>query len=279
VAVAAAAEVIVCGSRAPIPGHGAVRAVGKADGAVRWTWAGETVDAVLAAGGLVIVLVGREALLLDAASGERLATLGAEDGFVPRVLPLHLDGTDLIVTLERGALVARLARAGMLPIWAASVRGTVVALGTAGQRLSVELASGELYLVDPASGAAVAAAAWGRRWRPLGDLVLVEPLVPAGTEWQLFAYGPDGAPRFATGLAVAPPWLVGARGDDPAAPLTLAYGPAARAVAVVDAATGEVRARVALPPRAVPGATFATVVDGAPVAGALLSKPLGVVLF
>jgi hypothetical protein len=279
IAVAAAAEVIACGGRAPIPGHGAVRAVGKQDGAIRWTWTGETVDAVLAAGGVVAVLVGRDALLLDAATGERLGLVAAEDGFVPRVLPIAVDGTDLIVTVERGALVARLVRAGMLPVWATAVRGAVVALGTAGDRLSVELASGELYLIDPASGAAVAASAWGQRWRPLGDLVLVEPVVPVGTEWQLFAYGPDGAPRFASGLAVAPPWLVGARGEDPAAPLTLSYGPAARAVAVVDAATGEVRARVALPPRAVPGATFATVVDGAPVAGAVLSKPLGVVLF
>jgi hypothetical protein len=169
----------------------------------------------------------------------------------------------------------------MLPLWATSVRGAVVALSTAGDRVIAELAEGELYVLDAGGGPAVAAAGWASRWRVVsgGELVLAAPAVPAGPEWQLLGYGVDGAPRFTAALAVDPPWLVGARGRDPAALLALAYGPAARAVAILDPASGQVRARVTLPPRAIAGGAFATVVDGAPVSGAILAQPLGVVIF
>jgi hypothetical protein len=281
VAVAVARAVIACGSRGPFPGSGKVRAIARDGGTVLWTWEGATVDAVTADGDLVVVTVGRRARVLDAATGTALATVAADDGFLPRVVPFDLDGTGVLIGLERGAVVARVPRAAMMPLWSVEVRGVVTAIASAGGRITVELASGELYLLDPRSGAATAAAGWARRWRPVGgsDLVLAEPQLPAGEEWRLFGSGADGAPRFAAGLAVEPPWLVGARGRDPAAPLALAYGPAARFVAIVDPWSGQVRARVALPARAVPGAAFATVVDGMPVAGAVLSQPLAAVLF
>ncbi|MCB9560343.1 MAG: hypothetical protein H6708_08025 [Kofleriaceae bacterium] len=85
-------------------------------------------------------------------------------------------------------------------------------------------------------------------------------------------------PRFAVALALEPPWLLGPRGALGAL-VVAAYGPAGRAAAVLDPDTGAVRARVTLPDRTVPGAVFATMVDGAPVAGAVLRQPLGVVLF
>jgi hypothetical protein len=186
-----------------------------------------------------------------------------------------------VIGAERGAVVARAPRAGMLPVWALAVRGAVVSIGAAGERIAVELVGGELYLVDPGSGAAVAAAGWAARWRPVtgSDLLLVEPPAPTGAAWEVLAYGADGAPRFAAALPLASPWLPGTRGRHPAAPLALAHGPAARRVAVIDPASGEVTARLLLPPRAVPGAVFATVVDGRPVAGALLAEPLGALLF
>jgi hypothetical protein len=281
VAVAVAREVIACGSRGTFAGAGKVRAIARDGGTVLWTWEGETVDAVTAEGDLVIVTEGRRAHVLDAATGTAIDTFAADDGFVPRVVPVDLGGTGVLIGVERGAVVARVPRVGMMPIWASAVRGVVTSIASAGGRVTVELASGELYLLDPRTGAATAAAGWARRWRPVGgsDLVLAEPQLPAGAEWRLFGYGADGAPRFAAGLAVEPPWLVGARGRDPASPLALSYGPAARQVAIVDPWSGQVRARVALPPRAVPGASFATVVDGTPVAGAVLSQPLAAVLF
>ena len=281
VAVAVARDVIVCGAIGAMPGAGAVRAVDRADGAVRWTWHGATVDGVAAAGGIVVVAVGRVALVLDAATGAALGAIGADDGFAPRVVPVSLRGTDLVVAAERGAVVARLPRVGMLPVWAAAARGVVVALAPVGDRVAAELLDGELYLLDPGTGRAIAAGGWGRRWRALdgSDLVLAEPAVPAGAEWSVFAYGADGAPRLALGLEVAPPWLVAARARDPRAPLALAYGPAARALAVVDPRTGQVAARYTLPTRAVPGSAFATVVDGRPVVGAILAQPLGAVVF
>jgi hypothetical protein len=280
VAVAVARDVVVCGARGPRAGGAEVRAIARADGTLRWSWPATTIDAVAAAGGLVVVAVGGIARIVDAVTGASLGDVVADDGFAPRAVPVVVRGTDVVVTVERGAVVARLPRARMLPLWAAAVTGVVAAVGIAGDRVTVELTGGELYLLDAATGRAVAAGGWGRRWRPVtgSDLVLAEPLIPTGEEWRLTGFGVDGAPRFAAGLAVEPPWLIGARAVHPAAPLALAYGPAAQQMMVLDPATGEVAARAALPDRAVPGATFATVVDGTPVAGAVLSQPLGVVV-
>ncbi|MCB9565589.1 MAG: hypothetical protein H6709_25170, partial [Kofleriaceae bacterium] len=230
-------------------------------------------------------VVGRRAQLVDAATGAPLGEVAADQGFVPQLALTSLRGTDVVVDVERGAVVARLPRAAMLPLWAVAVDDAIVAIAVAGDRITVELAGGELYFVDVATGDAVAAAGWARRWRLLGagDRVAVEDVLPGGADapdrWRIATWGVDGVPRFAVALALEPPWLLGPRGGAPGAPVVAAYGPAGRAAAVLDPDTGAVRARVTLPDRTVPGAVFATMVDGAPVAGAVLRQPLGVVLF
>jgi hypothetical protein len=57
------------------------------------------------------------------------------------------------------------------------------------------------------------------------------------------------------------------------------YGPAQREVCVLDPRTGDPLRCVSLPADAPPGGVFASVVDGSPVAGAVLASPLRVVLF
>jgi hypothetical protein len=57
------------------------------------------------------------------------------------------------------------------------------------------------------------------------------------------------------------------------------YGAAQREVCVLDPRTGDPLRRVSLPADAAPGGVFASVVDGSPVAGAVLASPLRVVLF
>ncbi len=283
VALAAARDVVVCGARGALPGAGRVRAIARADGATRWTWAGQTVDAVVAGGGVAAVVVGRRAWLLDAATGARLGAVRADDGFAPRFVLAEVAGDDVVVAVERGVIAARAVRAGMLPLWAVAVDGTVVALGRAGGRVTAELSTGELYLLEPGDGAAVAAAGWARRWRLLGpgDVVAIEDVEPPATAptWRVEAFGVDGAPRFAVELVLEPPWQLGPRGAAAGAPVVAAYGPASRFAAVLDPWRGRVQARVALPDRAAPGAVFSSAIDGAPVAGAVLRQPLGVVLF
>ncbi len=292
--LAPARDVILCGSRGSLPGSGRVRAIDRADGAVRWTWAGVTVDAVVAGGGLAAVIVGRRALVLDAATGVVVQKLRADDGFVPRFVLVEHGGLDVLIVAERGAVVARLPRVAMLPLWAVDVEGTVVGLGGAGGRVTAELSTGELYLLDPGDGAAVAVSGWARRWRLLGpgDAVAIEGVegpaaavaiegvgAPAAAPmYRLDLFGSDGAPRFAVGLALEPPWQLGPRGA-PGAPVVVAHGPASLFAAVLDARSGVVRRRVALPDRAAPGMVFSTAIDGAPVAGAVLRQPLGILLF
>jgi len=278
VAVAVAADVIACGSRTSIGGSGAVRAVARDGGAVRWTWTGATVDAVVAAGGLVVVTVGRRAVVLDAATGAALAEVASDDGFVPRLVAARWHGHDAVFTAERGAIVARLPRIGMLPVWSVAVVGAVVGLARVGAQLTAQLAGDELYLLELDTGAAVAASGWGRRWRTVGvDLVVVEDADL--DDWRLDGYGVDGAPRFAVSLALAPPRQLGVRGTDADAAVPVAYGPASSAAVLLDPRTGVVARRVTLPERAVTGAVFATVVDGERVAGAVLARPLAAVLF
>jgi len=107
----------------------------------------------------------------------------------------------------------------------------------------------------------------------------IKPPPPLGDSWQLVLYELGGGLRarndYALRAPVAPPVPRG----PPGSPLVVVYGPDQREVCVLDPRTGDPLRRVALPDDAPPGAVFASVVDGAPVAGALLASPLRVVLF
>jgi hypothetical protein len=112
---------------------------------------------------------------------------------------------------------------------------------------------------------------------PLSTPIAVPP--PLGTSWQLTLYELTGGLRvrndYALAMPVEPPAPRGPAGS----PLVVAYGPGRREVVVLDPRTGDPLRRVRLPDEVPSGAVFGTVVDGSPVAGALLASPLRVVLF
>jgi len=277
--VAPRADAIVCAARVG-EGRAAVRATSRHDGHVMWSWSGP-VDAIVAGGGAVAVIAASRVVLLDARTGAELDRFGADDGWMPRVALVELAGGTTLISAERGLLVAR-ALPSRWSRWSVRVRGTVTSLLAAGDRVAVTLADGSLYFLDPATGAATPAGTWDDAWRTPGggDLAIAQARDPERREWRLAAYSSDGVSRFRIALTLAPDWLLGpGRGRVPGAPLALAWGPALRAAAVIDAKHGALRTLVSLPDRAVPGLVFATVVDGTPVAGAVLSHPLAVVTF
>jgi outer membrane protein assembly factor BamB len=270
IGIAAADGVVVCASPE------GVRAVARADGAPRWRWSGDLGDvtAVRAAAGVVAVAVGNELAVLDAATGREIDRVADSRGGSPRFALAQVGGEALLIGAERGGVVARAPRLGMLPRWALRVDGAVSDVHTAGDRAAIALATGELYLVDIATGGAVIAAGdFGAGWRAPGggDLVVREE---TGDDWRIAAFGLDGIARFRSGITEAGPWhLADARGRDPRAPLVLIAGPRALAL---DPATGVVTRLVEAG-----GAhlSFGTALDGAPVAGLLFAQPLAIALF
>jgi hypothetical protein len=106
----------------------------------------------------------------------------------------------------------------------------------------------------------------------------IKPVPPLGDSWQLTLYELDGGLRARSDYALAAP-VAPARRGAPGSPLAVVYGADQREICVLDPRTGDPLRRVALPDDAAPGQVFVTVVDGAPVAGALLASPLRVVLF
>lgn len=104
---------------------------------------------------------------------------------------------------------------------------------------------------------------------------------PLGDSFQLTLYEPTGGLRARNDYALAPP-VVAAFARGPAgSPLVLASGPGLRELLVLDPRSGAPLRRVQLPPAedAAARLVFGTVVDGTPVAGALLPSPLRAVLF
>jgi hypothetical protein len=106
----------------------------------------------------------------------------------------------------------------------------------------------------------------------------IKPAPPLGDSWQLTLYELDGGLRVRNDYALAAP-VTPARRGGPGSPLAVVSGADQREICVLDPRTGDPLRRIALPDDAALGQVFATVVDGAPVAGALLGSPLRVVLF
>ncbi|MCE9571820.1 MAG: PQQ-like beta-propeller repeat protein, partial [Deltaproteobacteria bacterium] len=279
--IAIADDVVVCAAESELAHRGAVRATGKRDGAPRWEWTGRSVGQVVAAGSAVAILSGGRVFVLDAATGAEVDRFAVDDGWIPRLAVMRVGAATLIISAERGAVVARIAGLG-LPVWAVRVRGLVTALEVAGDRVAVSLDSGELYLLDPKTGQGHPVGGLGAGWTAPGggDRVVVQAQDGVRREWRLTGYSLDGVRRFRTALTLDPSWfLASARGRVPGTPLPLAWGPALRNAALVEPRTGALRALYALPERAVGGLVFSTIVDGAPVAGAVLSHPLAILTF
>jgi hypothetical protein len=311
-ALAVGRDVVACAASGP---PASVRAIGK-DGSPLWRWETANVDAVEAAADVVLAFDADRLTVLASEDGRVLATLAADDGSAVRAAALDVAGTPVLVTFERGQLIARLPRAAMLPAWSLAVDGVVARLSPAGDGVLVELEDGDAYRVDARTGKAVALPGLGLTWRAAGDLVLggapgeptppavmpVPPRViakprplhespenpaPIGTPWpvppqlgpeawQLTLYELSGALRARNDYSVDGAVLGAPRGPL-GSPIVVPFGRRDEAL-VIDAARGDPVRRVHLAVGE-SGAWFATVVDGKPVAGVVLANPLRLVLF
>jgi hypothetical protein len=97
---------------------------------------------------------------------------------------------------------------------------------------------------------------------------------PIGTSWQLTLYELAGGLRARNDYALSRPIVLSSLRGAAKSPLVI--GAAARELVVIDPDTGDPLRRVQLPED---GIAFSTIVDGRPVAGAVLAAPLRVVLF
>jgi hypothetical protein len=95
--------------------------------------------------------------------------------------------------------------------------------------------------------------------------------------WQYTLYELSGGLRARNDYALAPPVAPAAARGPGDSPLVVAYGPGLRELIVIDPRRGDPLRRVRLPDEASP--VFSTMIDGKPVAGVVLAKPLRLVLF
>ncbi len=309
VGLAIARELVACAARGK---QAVVRALGK-DGAPRWTWTTDDLDAIGAAGDAVLAFDADHAAVLDARDGHLVADLVSDDGDAVRAAVLDIAGTTLVVAYERGRVVARLPAAHMVVAWSVAVDGVVRALAPAGDGVLAELDDGDAFRIDARTGDAVALPGLDLAWHALGDVIAgeaagepVPPAVmpvapksiakpvpryevierepaiavpwkvppPGPAAWQYTLYELSGALRARNDYALEPPIKpAGARGAA-GSPLVALYG--RREAIAIDAQSGDPLRRVQLPDD---GAAFSAVVDGKPIAGIVLPNPLRVVLF
>ncbi len=306
IGLAVGREVIVCAARGKLA---SVRATAL-DGAPRWQWTADTADAIAAAGDAVLVIDADRATVL--VGGAPIATLAGDDGGPVRAALLARGPATWLVSYERGQLVARDV-VGMVVQWALAVDGVVVGVSASGDGVLVELENGDAARVDATTATVLPMPGLGLTWGASGELVtgatkggpiyaplpppvpvmlprnlrpppdpeaapLSTPIAPPaslGDSWELTLYELRGGPRTRNDYALAAPVGQGARFSG--APLVVVDGH--REALVIDPRHGDPLRRVKLPEDAVPGAVFGSFVDGAPVAGALLARPLRIVLF
>jgi len=119
----------------------------------------------------------------------------------------------------------------------------------------------------------------GRNPEPPTLWIPIQPPLPLGDSWQYTLYNLTGGLRARNDYALTSPVAPAVARGPKGSPLVVAYGPGLREVIVLDPRTGDPLRRVLLPEGAPPGLVFGTIVDGTPVAGALLASPLRAVLF
>jgi hypothetical protein len=205
----------------------------------------------------------------------------------------------------------------MLPVWSIAVDGVVRGLSRSGDGVLVELEDGDAYRLDGRSGASVAVGGLDLAWHARGDVIAGdaagEPVPPAhmpvpppvkklpvptrdspenpppiATPWQVPPPGPaawqlalfelSGGLRARNDYAIDAA-VIGALRGAAGSPLVVTYGPGHHDALVLDATHGDPLRRVELPDELAPAALFSTVVAGKPVAGAVLAKPLRIVVF
>jgi hypothetical protein len=322
-ALAVARDMVACASRGPNAPFALVSGSERRGGSIDWEWRGAAVDGLAAAGDVVAVLEGDRAHLLAARDGHVLGELVSDDGGLPRVAVLDVAGMTMVVSAERGRVVARLADVQLAPAWSLEVAGVVKAITVSADGVLVELEDGDAYRVDARTGVPTALPGLGLVWRAPGDLVTGEaaggpippatmpeppkpkqppaktrkapsppkdadehpppiatpwpPPPPMADSWQYTLYELSGGLRARNDYALAPPVAPATARGPGQSPLVVAYGPGLRELIVIDPRRGDPLRRVRLPDEASPA--FSTMIDGKPVAGVVLAKPLRLVLF
>ena len=233
---------------------------------------------------------GPATLLVTAERGRIVGRLGG-GGFLPvwsievagAVRALAASGAGVLVVLEDGDAYRIDGRSGAI----VALPGLGLRWHAAGDLVTGDTIGGPIPAPAPPPPKPTAAQLLRRPLQILrGEIVPPPPMStpitpppPLGDSWQLTLYELAGGLRarndYALGAPVAPPAARGPAGS----PLVVAYGPGLREVVVIDPRRGDPQRRVRLPDDAPPGAVFGTVVDGSPVAGAVLASPLRVVLF
>jgi hypothetical protein len=180
VALAVARTLVACAARGGKGGsvHATTR-----DGGPLWTWHGDNVDSIDAAGDVVLVRDADRVHLLDAKDGTELGAVTSDDGAAVPAAVLDIAGMTMLVTAERGRVMARLPRVQMMPAWTVAVAGVVRALSPAGDGVLVDLEDGDAYRIDARTGAAVAIPGLDLVWRTSAELITGEapggPVPPA----------------------------------------------------------------------------------------------------
>lgn len=141
------------------------------DGAPRWEWTTANLDGVLAGGDVVVALDADRLTVLDARDGSVRGRAASDDGGAARAAIVTLDDATLVMTVERGRVVARLGIGGLLPLWSLEVAGVVRALAASGEGVLVMLEDGDAYRVDARTAAIVALPGLGLAWHAAGDVV------------------------------------------------------------------------------------------------------------
>jgi hypothetical protein len=235
----------------------------------------------------VIAHAGDRASVIAAQSGKVLYELEADNGYSVRALPVVLSAADkattLVVAVEPGGvLVARDAEAGGRAVWARRVAGGYVReLHPAGDGVAVELSGGELVLVAAADGKPVVVEGGASTWRvPGGSDLLFDDAHRVTVTGELHGYGLDGASRFRAAYATPGPLdLAILRGAGEAAFIALVSHRGEAKVLLAEPQSGAISSVHVLSPRWVHGSVWSAIVDGRPVAGAVLHKPFGVQFF
>ena len=279
--LAVADGVLLCGAAELQPGLGAVTAVHPDTGEDLWETELPTVDGVLAAGAAIIAIYGARAATLSPKDGSVVFEIDADRRNVPKVVPVPYGEGALVVAVEPGGdIVARQPGDGT-PVWSVGVNGYVRLLFVAGDRAAVQLSTGELFLLAAADGSATAIGKPGPVWHApgAGPLVFDDPIGASG-EALLRAYELDGRERFLTAYAVSgSTGLSKLRTRHPEAPLALMSRHGETRVRLIDPVRGTAMSSHMLPPRSVFTAVFTAFVDGHPIGGVVLHKPLGIQFF
>jgi hypothetical protein len=135
-------------------------------------------------------------------------------------------------------------------------------------------------LLSVRDGTATTVSGRAGSWRaPTGaELIFDDALAERGTS-ALRAYGVDGRERFRAAYAIQGPLeLAGLRSGSNAPVLMVSHRGETRALAV-EPQRGTIEAVHVMPRRWVHGSVFSTTIDGRPLAGVVLQKPLAVHIF